>query len=119
PLPEPVKSIFDCLEDAVDGLGIIDLASDGVLRSLTADRDIVDAVGLTPDQITAILAVLPGDPEKFKDADGSKLTREEWYKPDKSILPAPLSEDDRVEARKLQEENVELFQKKDEEMREK
>ena len=93
-------------------LGIIALGKDGVLRSLTADRDVVDAIGLTPGLITAFMARLPPHArEDFEGVDGSTTTREQRYNPDKSQLPKPLSEEKRAEALRTIEENKELFDK--------
>ncbi|PGH29515.1 hypothetical protein GX50_07739 [[Emmonsia] crescens] len=78
--------------------GCISLGKDGVLRSLNADRDVVDAAGLNPKQITACLRRLPAgfiDEAEYAGVDGTKISRTLWFKPDKGILPPPLSQEKR------------------------
>ncbi|EEH11463.1 conserved hypothetical protein [Histoplasma capsulatum G186AR] len=80
--------------------GCVALGKDGVLRSLTADRDVVDAVGLTPNLIAACLRRMPSEMARkaeYDGIDGSKVSRELWFNPDKAILPPPLSQEKRDE----------------------
>ncbi|KAL3425145.1 hypothetical protein PVAG01_04426 [Phlyctema vagabunda] len=72
--------------------GILSMTRDGVLLSLTADRQVVDAVGLKPELVKAMLDRMPYKPEnetRFRGADGTKVPREQWFYPDKSDLPPP------------------------------
>lgn len=39
----------------LDPMGVVCLSKDGVLRLLTADRDVIDAVALAPKHIKAML----------------------------------------------------------------
>ena len=60
-----------------DPLNVISLGKDGVLRTLSADRAVLDAVGLSPRLVKAFLDRVPPDyrtltPE-LEDADGSKV----------------------------------------------
>ena len=60
-----------------DPLSVISLGKDGVLRTLSADRAVLDAVGLSPRLVKAFLDRVPPDyrtltPE-LEDADGSKV----------------------------------------------
>ena len=89
-------------------LGILHFGTDGILRSLTADRDVVDAVALPPRLIKAFLDRRPFNQESedmYRGVDGSKTPKEQWFHPDKISLPPPLSEANRVEARKMIEEH--------------
>lgn len=88
--------------------GILTMTKDGVLLSLTADREVsfkyilayiaihefqvVDAVGLKSEHIKALLDRLPFKPEnevKYRGVDGTKVPRQQWFHPDKSELPPP------------------------------
>ncbi|KAM0203255.1 hypothetical protein ACHAQI_010509 [Fusarium lateritium] len=65
-------------------MGISQLGLDGISRSLTADREVVDAVPLSPALIKAILDRIPYNEEcekLFRGVDGNKTPREQWYKP--------------------------------------
>ncbi|KAI0517519.1 hypothetical protein F5B22DRAFT_645703 [Xylaria bambusicola] len=82
----------------MDNYGVISLGKDGILRSLTAERDVIGAAPLRPSLIAALHARFPKEyAEKYLTAewdgvDGFKTPESAWYNPDKSILPAPLSE---------------------------
>ncbi|KAI0166656.1 hypothetical protein GGR57DRAFT_447418 [Xylariaceae sp. FL1272] len=88
----------------MDDYGVISLGKDGILRSLTAERDVVDAAPLRPSLIAAFHARMPkyyvGQylTAEWDGIDGSKTPESAWYNPDKSILPAPLSELEKKEA---------------------
>ncbi|GFF35775.1 hypothetical protein IFM61606_06483 [Aspergillus udagawae] len=86
-LPDFVK---DMKRDP-SGRGITHLGKDGVLRTLSADYEVLDARGLNPEQIKNALACLPPGPikkEDFRDVDGTKVTsREELFHPAPGILP--------------------------------
>ncbi|SPJ78924.1 uncharacterized protein FTOL_07315 [Fusarium torulosum] len=76
-------------------MGISQLGSDGIYRSLTADREVVDAVPFSPALIKAILDRVPYNEEYekvFRGVDGNKTPEEQWYKPLAGILPPPLEE---------------------------
>ena len=53
PIQQEVTSILGSLKHDLSLMGVISLGKDGVLRSLTADRDVVDAIGLNPKQIVS------------------------------------------------------------------
>ncbi|KAH8626867.1 hypothetical protein IG631_18885 [Alternaria alternata] len=85
-----------------DPLSIISLGKDGVLRTLSADRAVLDAVGLSPWLVKAFLDRVPPEyraltPE-LEDVDGSKATEEELWHPDASLLPQPMSEEQKRKA---------------------
>ncbi|USP73618.1 hypothetical protein yc1106_00892 [Curvularia clavata] len=85
-----------------DPLSIISLGKDGVLRTLSADRAVLDAVGLSPRLVKAFLDRVPPEyraltPE-LEDIDGSKATEEELWHPDASLLPQPMSEEQKKKA---------------------
>ncbi|KAI0970483.1 hypothetical protein F4678DRAFT_435442 [Xylaria arbuscula] len=78
--------------------GVVSLGKDGILRSLTAERDVIGAAPLRPSLIAALHARMPKEyvdkylTAEWDGADGSKTPESAWYNPDKSILPEPLSE---------------------------
>ncbi|RWA10975.1 hypothetical protein EKO27_g4129 [Xylaria grammica] len=82
----------------MDIYGVISLGKDGILRSLTAERDVIGAAPLRPSLIAALHARMPKEyVDKYLTAgwdgvDGFKTPESAWYNPDKSILPEPLSE---------------------------
>ncbi|KAK6369446.1 hypothetical protein LTS17_009789 [Exophiala oligosperma] len=92
----------------LDPMGVVCLGKDGVLRSLTADRDVIDAVALAPKHIKAMLDRMPFSQEAeniWRGVDGTTVPKELWYNPDKDDLPPPLSEEEKEEARTMMEEN--------------
>ena len=106
-----------------DPLSITSLGKDGVLRTLSADRAVLDAVGLSPRLVRAFLDRVPPEyraltPE-LEDVDGSKATEEELWHPDASLLPRPMSEEQKkkvmaqLEESQRQQAQVEDGAKKD------
>ena len=74
--------------------GVWSLGKDGVLRSLTADREVIDAVVLRPELIKAFLDRMPyyaPNEIDYRGVDGTKVPREQWFHPDKSLLPSPFT----------------------------
>ncbi|RMJ19113.1 hypothetical protein CDV36_001244 [Fusarium kuroshium] len=92
----------------VDPLGVHCLGRDGVMRSVTANRQVLGAVPLEPRLIKASLDILDYDEEleaEFRGVDGTKAPKEHWFEPPPGILPPPLSKEQLEEARKFTEEN--------------
>ncbi|RSL57007.1 hypothetical protein CEP53_006612 [Fusarium sp. AF-6] len=92
----------------VDPLGVHCLGRDGVMRSVTANRQVLGAVPLEPRLIKAFLDILDYDEEleaEFRGVDGTKAPQEHWFEPPRGILPPPLSKEQLEEARKFTEEN--------------
>lgn len=76
--------------------GVLSIGRDGVLRSLTADRKVVDTVGLRPELIKAMFDRMPFNAQNeidYRGVDGTKVPENQWYHPDKSQLPPPLPEE--------------------------
>ncbi len=93
-----------------DPWGCISLGKDGVLRSLTADRDVLNAAGLNPRLIKAFLDRMPpGFKDGFDEADGTKTPREQWFNPDKNMLPPPLT-DEQKEATRIRQLEREVLE---------
>ena len=89
------------------------MGPDGVLRTLTPDCDVIDAIGLPPRLIKAFLDRTPFDQkteDMFRGADGTKVPREQWWKPDPSLLPPPMTAEEKARAKQDNEENKEIIQ---------
>ncbi|KAF2810908.1 uncharacterized protein BDZ99DRAFT_462200 [Mytilinidion resinicola] len=88
-------------------LGIWHLGHDGVMRSLSSEREVTDAIPFPPRLIKAMSDRFPFD-QKTEDAyrglDGTKVPEEQWWKPDRSMLPPPLAEESKEKARRGIEE---------------
>lgn len=87
-----------------DPTSCIALGLDGVLRNLSGDRTVLDAVGLPPRLIMALEARVPPhlrDDGHTKLLDGTKTPKEQWFNPPEGLLPPPLSEEQMKEAREL------------------
>lgn len=64
------------------------------MRSLTADREVVDAVALRPGLIKALLDRMPYRTQNeidYHGVDGTNVPREQWFHPDRSLLPPPYT----------------------------
>ncbi|EWG49042.1 hypothetical protein FVEG_08662 [Fusarium verticillioides 7600] len=111
-----LSDIWGKLEHHPSYDGVFSLGKDGILRSLGTDRDVHDAIPLSPELIKALLDRLPFRPENeidFRGVDGKNTPKEQWYHPDKGLLPPPLVqteeqrkliESKRDETRKIPEE---------------
>lgn len=90
------------------GGGFTHLGKDGVLRTISGNYEVLDARGLTPEQIQKFLSVVPlesGQEADFRDVDGTKVTSEEaLFQPAPGILPKKPGEQEAGERRKLVEE---------------
>ncbi|KAI1323203.1 hypothetical protein F5Y16DRAFT_384478 [Xylariaceae sp. FL0255] len=89
----------------MDNQGFISLGKDGILRSLTAERDTIDAAPLSPSLIVALHSRVPEDyinAAEWDGVDGFKTPESAWYNPDKSLLPKPLSEMEPLKKQKPQ-----------------
>ncbi|KAH7236981.1 uncharacterized protein BKA55DRAFT_578894 [Fusarium redolens] len=97
-----LSDIWGKLEHHPSFNGVFSVGKDGILRSLGPDRDVHDAVPLSPHLIKALLDRLPFVPQNeidFRGVDGRDTPKEQWYHPDKSLLPPPLVQTE--EQRKL------------------
>lgn len=95
--------------------GILHLGSDGVLRSLTAEREVIDAVRLPTRLIQAMLERQPFNQEledKFRGVDGSNVSDEQMWHPDRESLPPPLVRERRAEAEKALEEAKKMMEER-------
>jgi hypothetical protein len=109
---QELSKILKTLRHDPTFMGCFSLGTDGVLRSLTADRDVVDAIALSPRFIKAIWDRMPFDQkteDEYRGVDGTTVPREQWFRPDKSLLPPPMSEKRKEETRKKIEENRKVF----------
>ncbi|GIJ84829.1 hypothetical protein Asppvi_003680 [Aspergillus pseudoviridinutans] len=115
PDQQELSQILRDMRQALDPMGITSLGADGVFRYLTADRDVIDAVGLRPGLIKALLDRMPFSQDaedKFRGVDGTLVPREQWFNPDKGLLPPPLPEEKREQVRKRMAEGGEDFLKR-------
>jgi hypothetical protein len=99
--------------------GIVALGKDGIFRSLTADREVVDAVALRPELMKALLDRMPYNPQAeidYRGVDGTKTPKEQWFHPDRSLLPPPYipSEERRNLSPEKLEENRQWLEKRKE-----
>ncbi|RDA85802.1 hypothetical protein CP532_5766 [Ophiocordyceps camponoti-leonardi (nom. inval.)] len=112
-----LSKILQDIKHDVTLLGVLSLGKDGILRSLTADRQVVDAVALSPPLIKAMLDRTPFNPQNeidYRGVDGRDVPREQWFHPDNRLLPPPLvvSEERRREAEAKLEENRKWLQER-------
>jgi hypothetical protein len=85
----------------------ISLGKDGVLRNLNGDREVLDAVGISPKLIKAFLDHMPPAYRNgFDGVNGTKTLREQWFNPDKTLLPQPLSDEKKKAIEALREEDI-------------
>lgn len=96
------------------------MGTDGVLRTLTPDCDVIDAIGLPPRLIKAFLdrtTFDQGIEDMFRGADGTKVPQAQWWKPDPSLLPPPMTAEDKARVKKDNEGNKEIIQENIRKMR--
>jgi hypothetical protein len=113
PDQKELSNIISNLDCGFDGNAPFVLGTDGVLRTLTPDCDVIDAIGLPPRLIKAFLdrtTFDQGIEDMVRGADGTKVPREQWWKPDPSLLPPPMTAEDKARAEKDNEENKEIIQ---------
>ncbi|KAE8356846.1 hypothetical protein BDV28DRAFT_144760 [Aspergillus coremiiformis] len=90
------------------GRGFTHLGRDGVLRTISGDYEVVDARGLTPDQIQFFLDVMPieGDRGAFRGVDGTTVTSHEGlFHPAPGIVPQKPDADEEMERRRVIEQS--------------
>jgi hypothetical protein len=111
PAQQELTDLLSSLKHDITLMGVFSLGRDGVMRSLTADRRVVDAIGLTPAQVAVFLGRLPAASRAASDvaegADGTKVPREQWFHPDKDLLPAPMSQEVREKSEQERREREE------------
>ena len=113
PDQKELSNIMSKLDTGSKGNAPFVIGTDGVLRTLTLDNDVIDAIGLPPRLIKALLDRTIFDQEeedKFRGADGTKMSQEQWWKPDPSLLPPPLTAEEKAEAEKDYEENKDIIE---------
>lgn len=109
-----------------DLMGIIHISSDGILRSLTADRQILFAQGPStptlstllmnmtdvadPEQIRAFLDRMPEEHRAgFATADGTMTDKGTWFRAKADTLPSPLPQEMMDEARNMAKERKDVL----------
>lgn len=79
------------------GNGISALGYDGVLRSFDNERNVVDAVGLSPAHIREHYAGVPIPiPERLLAADGRNVSRRDMFHPDAENIPKKFTEEEKA-----------------------
>ena len=107
-----------------DQLGAFQLGEDGVMRSFNADRDILDAVGLKPNQIRIWFQRMPPSlrellgQDQYEGIDGTTVPREKMFQRDRNLLPPPMSKEEQ-ERRKIQLKEIADKARQDEEKKKK
>jgi hypothetical protein len=94
-------------------LSYMAIGSDGVLRSLNMDNEVIDAVGLPPQLIKAFIDRFPYNEEleaRFQNSDGTLIPQEQWWAPDPSILPQVYTAERKEEARREYEEKKDIIE---------
>ncbi|KAF7128326.1 hypothetical protein CNMCM5793_002868 [Aspergillus hiratsukae] len=93
--------------------GFTHLGKDGVLRTLSGNYEVLDARGLTPEQIQNILDRFPPEriqKEDFRGVDGTKVTSQEGlFHPAPGILPTKPDEEEAAERRRMVKESQEAY----------
>ncbi|KAI0147795.1 hypothetical protein GGR57DRAFT_244905 [Xylariaceae sp. FL1272] len=114
PIQQELSAILKPMKQ--DPLGVVSLGKDGILRSLTADRDVIDAAPLTSKHIAALHGRMPPgyiNDAEWEGVDGTATPKEKWFNPDKGILPEPLSEEQKAKAKVRYEEHLALEKRQD------
>ncbi|KAF4947585.1 hypothetical protein FGADI_10316 [Fusarium gaditjirri] len=91
----PLREIMRSMKRDPDGYGMSALGFDGVLRTFDAERNILDAVGLSPTQIREYYEGLPM-PERFLTADGRNVSLKDMFHPDPENVPKKVTEEDKA-----------------------
>ncbi|KAF3402128.1 hypothetical protein DPV78_003550 [Talaromyces pinophilus] len=94
-------------------LGCLVLGSDGVLRSLNLENEVIDAIGLPSRLIKAFMDRFPYNEEleaRFHNSDGTSVPQEQWWAPNPSILPQPYTDEQKEKARREYEEKKDIIE---------
>lgn len=94
-------------------LGRLTLGSDGVLRSLNLENEVVDAVGLPTRLIKAFMDRFAYNEKleaRFHNSDGTLVPEEHWWAPDVSILPQPYTAELKDALRRDYEEKKDIIE---------
>lgn len=113
PDQKEISSIVDKLHTL--SLGRVAIGSDGVLRSLNLENEVIDAVGLPPRLIKAFIDRFPYYEEieaQFRNSDGTLVPQEQWWAPDPSILPQPYTAGQKDEAKREYEEKKDIIEER-------
>ncbi|KAE8132827.1 hypothetical protein BDV38DRAFT_287422 [Aspergillus pseudotamarii] len=114
PDQKELSNIISNLNSGSDGNVPFVIGTDGVLRTLTPDCDVIDAIGLPPRLVKAFLDRTTFDKEiedMFRGADGTKVSQGQWWKPDPSLLPPPMTAEEKARVERDNDENKEIIQK--------
>lgn len=120
PDQQALSHILRHLKEDISLMGCISLGKDGILRSLTADRKVLDAAPLSPKLIAALHRRMPvgyTNSADWEGVDGTKTAKEAWLNPDKSQLPDPLTKESIERGLEALTKNPENSNKKREELR--
>ncbi|KAK6824132.1 hypothetical protein RU639_004922 [Aspergillus parasiticus] len=112
PDQKELSNIISKLNTGSDGPAPFVIGTDGVLRTLTQDSEVIDAIGLPPRLIKAFLDRTTYDQEHeamFRGADGTKVSQEQWWKPDPSLLPPPMTAEAKARVERINEENKDII----------
>lgn len=113
PDQKELSSILDNLQAGPNGDALFAMGTDGILRTLSLDQDVIDAISLPPRLIKAFLDRCPYDQlieEMFRGADGTTVPETQWWNPDPSLLPPPLTAEEKALAKKNYEEHKEVIE---------
>lgn len=113
PDQKELTNIIYSLDEGASGSALFVMCTDGVLRTLTPDCEVIDAIGLPPRLIKACIDRDTFDQDledMFRGADGTRVSQEQWWKPDPSLLPPPMTAEESAWAKEDYEENKKLIQ---------
>ncbi|KAI0867386.1 hypothetical protein GGS24DRAFT_302443 [Hypoxylon argillaceum] len=107
PVQQELSAILKPMK--LDPFGVVSLGKDGIFRSLTADRDVIDAAVFSPKLIAALHARMPPgyiNDAEWEGVDGTTTPKEKWFNPEKDILPELLSAEQKAKAKARYEERL-------------
>ncbi|KAJ5982398.1 hypothetical protein N7451_012498 [Penicillium sp. IBT 35674x] len=94
-------------------LSHLEIGTDGVLRSVNLEREVIDAIGLPPRLIKAFLDRFPYNEElevRFRNSDGTLIPQEQWWAPDTSIVPHRFTTEQKDDMRRQYDEDKDIIE---------
>jgi hypothetical protein len=86
------------------GKGFMHIGLDGGVRSLDSQHNVIDARGMSSEEIKEYMLRFGGSPQDYAGINGSNLSHEELFHPPEGILPKVPTPEEKAERRRLVEE---------------